>query len=39
MDFTLKVWRQSGPEDKGKMVAYEVKDVSSDTSFLEKDII
>lgn len=35
MDFTLKVWRQSGPESKGQMVSYEVKDISSDTSFLE----
>lgn len=35
MDLTLKIWRQSGPNDKGKIVTYPVKDVSSDMSFLE----
>ena len=35
MNLTLKVWRQSGPQDKGRMVTYEVEDVSPDMSFLE----
>lgn len=35
MDLTLHVWRQSNPDDAGKMVAYEAKDVSPDMSFLE----
>ncbi|MEI7528606.1 MAG: succinate dehydrogenase/fumarate reductase iron-sulfur subunit [Elusimicrobiota bacterium] len=32
---TVRVWRQSGPKEPGKMVSYKVKDVSPDTSFLE----
>jgi succinate dehydrogenase / fumarate reductase iron-sulfur subunit len=35
MDIKLRVWRQAGPQDKGKMVQYQVKDVSPDASFLE----
>ncbi|MCB0793568.1 MAG: succinate dehydrogenase/fumarate reductase iron-sulfur subunit [Flavobacteriales bacterium] len=35
MKLTLKIWRQSGPNDKGKMVSYPVNDVSEDMSFLE----
>jgi len=35
MNLTLKVWRQAGPEAKGKMETYEVSDVSPDSSFLE----
>ncbi len=35
MDFTLKVWRQAGPHEKGRLVTYEARDISSDTSFLE----
>ncbi|MGJ6961187.1 succinate dehydrogenase/fumarate reductase iron-sulfur subunit [Streptosporangium sp. G11] len=35
MNLTLKVWRQKGPEDKGRMVTYRVEDVSPDMSFLE----
>lgn len=35
MDFTLKVWRQKNRQSPGKMVTYEVKDISSDCSFLE----
>jgi len=35
MNLTLKVWRQKGPSDKGKMVDYQVSDVSPDNSFLE----
>jgi succinate dehydrogenase / fumarate reductase iron-sulfur subunit len=33
--FTLRIWRQNGPTDKGRMVSYEVDDVSPDMSFLE----
>jgi succinate dehydrogenase / fumarate reductase iron-sulfur subunit len=35
MNLTLHVWRQKGPEDKGKLEQYEAKDVSPDMSFLE----
>jgi succinate dehydrogenase / fumarate reductase iron-sulfur subunit len=35
MNLTLKIWRQKGPEDKGKMVSYPVQDISPDMSFLE----
>jgi succinate dehydrogenase / fumarate reductase, iron-sulfur subunit len=35
MDLTLKIWRQNGPKDQGKMVTYPVKDISPDMSFLE----
>ncbi|XRQ11826.1 succinate dehydrogenase/fumarate reductase iron-sulfur subunit [Actinomadura welshii] len=35
MKLTLRVWRQSGPEEKGRMVEYRLDDVSPDASFLE----
>jgi succinate dehydrogenase / fumarate reductase iron-sulfur subunit len=35
MKFTLKVWRQRGPDDKGRVAVYEAQDVSPDMSFLE----
>ncbi|GAA3562700.1 succinate dehydrogenase/fumarate reductase iron-sulfur subunit [Amycolatopsis ultiminotia] len=35
MKLTLRVWRQSGPEDSGRLVEYPVEDVSPDMSFLE----
>ena len=35
MTFTLHIWRQAGPKDKGRMVTYQAKDVSPDMSFLE----
>ena len=35
MRFRLKVWRQKGPEAKGKLVKYEATGVSPNTSFLE----
>ena len=35
MDIQVRVWRQSGPQDKGRMVSYDVKDISPDASFLE----
>jgi len=35
MTLTLKVWRQSGPNDKGQVETYELNNVSPDMSFLE----
>ncbi|MBB6118911.1 succinate dehydrogenase/fumarate reductase iron-sulfur subunit [Nocardiopsis algeriensis] len=35
MNITLRVWRQKGPDDKGRMATYKLTDVSSDMSFLE----
>jgi succinate dehydrogenase / fumarate reductase iron-sulfur subunit len=35
MDFTLKIWRQNGPQDKGKFVTYNISNISEDCSFLE----
>jgi len=35
MNLTLHVWRQKGPEDKGKLEVYPVKGVDADQSFLE----
>ena len=35
MKLTLKIWRQKGPEVKGQMVEYRVKDISEHMSFLE----
>ena len=35
MNLTLKIWRQKGPQDKGQMVDYKVKDISEHMSFLE----
>ena len=35
MKLLLKVWRQNGPEAKGKLVDYSIDDVSPDMSFLE----
>jgi succinate dehydrogenase / fumarate reductase iron-sulfur subunit len=35
MNIKVRVWRQSGPLDKGRMVTYDVKDISPDASFLE----
>jgi succinate dehydrogenase / fumarate reductase, iron-sulfur subunit len=32
---TLKVWRQKGPDGKGKVETYEARDISTDMSFLE----
>jgi succinate dehydrogenase / fumarate reductase iron-sulfur subunit len=32
---TLKVWRQAGPDDRGKLVTYHVDDADEDMSFLE----
>jgi succinate dehydrogenase / fumarate reductase iron-sulfur subunit len=35
VNLTLRIWRQSGPDDPGRMVSYQVTDVSPDMSFLE----
>ncbi|MCQ2050877.1 MAG: succinate dehydrogenase/fumarate reductase iron-sulfur subunit [Bacteroidaceae bacterium] len=35
ISFTLKVWRQRGPKEKGQFVSYPMKDIPTDTSFLE----
>lgn len=35
MKLTLKIWRQNGPADAGRMETYQVDNVSSDSSFLE----
>ena len=35
MNFKLKIWRQAHPKAPGKLVDYEVRDISPNTSFLE----
>ena len=35
MNLTLRVWRQSGPSARGRMVAYRLTGVAPDASFLE----
>ena len=35
MNLTLKIWRQKGSNVKGKLVAYNVADISEHMSFLE----
>ena len=35
MNLTLKIWRQEGPDTKGTMESYPVKDIDGDMSFLE----
>ncbi len=35
MNLLLKIWRQKGPNEQGKMVDYPVTDISEDMSFLE----
>lgn len=35
MNLTLKVWRQSGPEDAGRLETHEVTQISEHMSFLE----
>ncbi|QUQ67536.1 succinate dehydrogenase/fumarate reductase iron-sulfur subunit [Kutzneria sp. CA-103260] len=35
MKLTVRIWRQSGPKDRGRLVSYQVDDVSPDMSFLE----
>ncbi len=35
MNFTLKIWRQNGPAEKGRFVTYHARDVSPNMAFLE----
>ncbi|HBL29971.1 MAG TPA: succinate dehydrogenase/fumarate reductase iron-sulfur subunit [Acidobacteria bacterium] len=35
MNLTLHIWRQGGPDQPGRMVRYDVKDVNEHSSFLE----
>ena len=35
MKLKLKVWRQSGPDEKGRLVDYVVDNADEDMSFLE----
>ena len=35
MNLILRVWRQKGPHDKGRMVSYRAPDATPDMSFLE----
>ena len=35
MRITLRIWRQSGPTDAGRLQDYQLEDVSPDMSFLE----
>jgi len=35
ISFKLKIWRQRGPKEKGQFKVYEMKDIPTDTSFLE----
>ncbi len=35
MELKLKIWRQKNPKSKGKMVDYNVSEISKDMSFLE----
>ncbi|MCD8534877.1 MAG: succinate dehydrogenase/fumarate reductase iron-sulfur subunit [Verrucomicrobia bacterium] len=35
MKFTLKIWRQSGPEKSGHFETYEAHDIQAEMSFLE----
>jgi len=35
INLTLKVWRQAGNRDKGRLEIYSVKNISTDMSFLE----
>ena len=35
MNITLRIWRQAGPKESGKLVDYQLKGVSEHMSFLE----
>lgn len=35
MNFTINVWRQNGPKEKGGIATYKVSNISDDMSFLE----
>ncbi len=34
-DITLKIWRQSGPDDDGRFESYAIDEISDEASFLE----
>jgi succinate dehydrogenase / fumarate reductase iron-sulfur subunit len=34
-NLTLKIWRQSGPDDSGRFESYEIPEISDEASFLE----
>jgi succinate dehydrogenase / fumarate reductase iron-sulfur subunit len=35
MNLTLRIWRQPGPDAPGRLVTYELRNISPDVSFLE----
>ncbi|MFT3737391.1 MAG: succinate dehydrogenase/fumarate reductase iron-sulfur subunit [Breznakibacter sp.] len=35
INVTLKVWRQNGPKEKGRFETYQLKNITTDSSFLE----
>ncbi|MEN8149033.1 MAG: 2Fe-2S iron-sulfur cluster-binding protein, partial [Planctomycetota bacterium] len=35
MNLTLKIWRQAGPTERGRLVTYQLAGVSEHQSFLE----
>jgi len=35
IDLTLRIWRQNGPNDRGRFVTYEAKEIDTAMSFLE----
>ena len=35
ISITVKIWKQSGPEDKGSFKTYQLEDISTEMSFLE----
>jgi succinate dehydrogenase / fumarate reductase iron-sulfur subunit len=35
INLTLKIWRQNGPEDRGRWEIFPAKDISTEASFLE----
>jgi succinate dehydrogenase / fumarate reductase iron-sulfur subunit len=35
MDFTLHIWRQTGPEEKGRFVTYQISGITAEMSFFE----
>ena len=35
INIKVKVWRQAGPKAKGAFVTYDLKNISTDSSFLE----
>jgi len=35
MRITLKIWRQAGPDEKGRLVTFKMDDVDEEMSFLE----